>query len=85
MPNNRGRGVFNKRLNTRFIHCPNYLFTKLVYIMCRNIFSNTANSLFNRLFSTINFNHLTSKKSGFYTLSTRPTIRTIKLNTLLLI
>jgi hypothetical protein len=85
MPKFSGRGVLSRCLKSRFIHCPNYLFTKLVYSMCKNNFSNTAKSLFSRLFSTSNFSYLTSSNNGFYTLSTVLTIKTIKLNTLLLI
>jgi len=85
MPKIRGRDVFNKSTNPQFVHCPSYLFTKLVYIVCTNAFSNTVSSQLSRLFSTINFGYLTSKNNGFYTLSTIPTIKTIKFNTLLLI
>jgi hypothetical protein len=79
------QAVRQQRITRWFFHCLNFYHSVSVYFVRINSVLDTFQTQLRRLFSTINFSVLTSIKSCLCTLSTIPTIRTIKINILLIL
>jgi hypothetical protein len=85
MLKNSEQAVGQQRITGSFFHCLNFNYLMSVYLMRTSPVLITSLAQVRRLFSTANLVLFTSKYSRLYTLSTIPTIRTIKLNILLII
>jgi len=85
MLKNSSQAASLQRITRLFFHYLNFRCLVNVYFMRTSSALSTYQSQVRRLFSTTIFGIITSIKDNLYTLSTIPTIRTIKLNILLIL